>query len=69
MTPTDIRSTIAALGLTTAGAARVLGVDERTVRRWLDGTRVMPEPCRRLLWACQRDRGLAEWLVGKLGAA
>jgi DNA-binding transcriptional regulator YiaG len=68
VTPSDLRSTIAALGLTTAGAARVLGVDERTVRRWLDGTRVMPEPCVRLLWACLRDRGLADWLVEKLGA-
>jgi DNA-binding transcriptional regulator YiaG len=42
----DLRRT---LGLTTGGVARILGVDRRTVQRWIDGTREMPEPAYRLL--------------------
>jgi DNA-binding transcriptional regulator YiaG len=49
MTPADLRAALARLGLTQAGAAHLLGVDARTMRRWLAGTREMPEPARRLL--------------------
>ena len=54
MTPTQLRDTLARLGLTQTGAARLLGVDERTMRRWCaeEGTpqhRRMPEPAARLL--------------------
>lgn len=63
MTPTDFRAALARLGLTQAGAARLLGVDERTARRWARGERQVPEPVRRLLWACERDAGLASALA------
>lgn len=49
MTPTALRATLAALGLTQAEAAHMLGVDERTIRRWLAGERKIPEPAARLL--------------------
>lgn len=51
------------LALTTGQAARVCGVDARTVRRWLDGTRDVPAPVLRLLWACERDPDLAPALL------
>jgi DNA-binding transcriptional regulator YiaG len=46
---TAIRDELEQHGLTHSGAARLLGVDPRSVRRWADGTREMPEPVRRLL--------------------
>ena len=42
VTPTDFRAALARLGLTQAGAARLLGVDERTARRWARGERQVP---------------------------
>ena len=42
MTPTDLRATAAALGLPGRGLARALGVNERTYRRWLDGSTPIP---------------------------
>ena len=34
-TPTNLRLAIAALGMTQAALARLLGVSERTLRQWL----------------------------------
>ena len=39
MTPTQFRAALDRLGLTQVGAARLLGVDARTVRRWALGER------------------------------
>lgn len=36
MTPTTFRETLAALGWTTRGLARLLGRPQRTVQSWLD---------------------------------
>lgn len=47
MTPIQYRSTIASLGLSQAGAARLLGVDARTSRRWAQSG--APEPVARFL--------------------
>jgi hypothetical protein len=58
MTPTDFRAALARLGQTQAGAARLLGVEARSVRRYASGHRPVPEPVVRLLWACERDAGL-----------
>jgi transcriptional regulator with XRE-family HTH domain len=44
MTPTQIKQARKALGLSTGGFARALGVDPRTVRRWEDGTKQPPGP-------------------------
>jgi DNA-binding transcriptional regulator YiaG len=55
MTPTDLRARLARLGLSQTGAARLLGVDDRTMRRWLadsdtPGARYVPGPAQRLLY-------------------
>ena len=49
MTPTQYKATISRLDLTQVGAARFLGVDERTSRRWIAGERPIPEPVSRFL--------------------
>jgi DNA-binding transcriptional regulator YiaG len=49
MTPSDFRATLADLGLSQAGFARMAMVDARTVRRWCDGTRAVPGPVVALL--------------------
>jgi DNA-binding transcriptional regulator YiaG len=49
MSPDDYRATLAALNLSQMGAAKLLGVDERTSRRWAIGERPVPEPVSRFL--------------------
>jgi DNA-binding transcriptional regulator YiaG len=49
MTPDQYRSTIETLGLSQIAAARLLGVDERTSRRWANGERDIPPPAERFL--------------------
>jgi transcriptional regulator with XRE-family HTH domain len=49
MTPDEYRSALAILGLTQLGGARLLGVDERTSRRWANGERDVPPPVQRFL--------------------
>jgi DNA-binding transcriptional regulator YiaG len=46
---TNLREIIAGLGLTQTGAARLIGVEPRTMRRWVEGRQPVPEPARRLL--------------------
>lgn len=45
----DLAAIRATLGLTTLGLASLLGVDARTVQRYLAGERDVPEPTWRLL--------------------
>lgn len=49
MTPDEYREALEALGLTQVGGARLLGVDERTSRRWACGERDVPPPAQRFL--------------------
>jgi len=49
MTAEDYRGAIERLGLSQNAAARLLGVDERTSRRWVSGERDVPEPAARFL--------------------
>jgi transcriptional regulator with XRE-family HTH domain len=49
MTGDEYRNAIAALGLQQTEAARLLGVDERTSRRWASGEREIPPPVARFL--------------------
>jgi DNA-binding transcriptional regulator YiaG len=49
MTPDEYREALEALGLTQGGGARLLGVDERTSRRWACGERDIPPPAHRFL--------------------
>jgi transcriptional regulator with XRE-family HTH domain len=37
MTATELRATLEGLGITHAEAARILGIDRRTIRRYLAG--------------------------------
>lgn len=54
MTPAEIRSTRQRLGMTQGAAARLVGVDGRTWRRWEAGDQNMPEPVARLLCLVER---------------
>ena len=45
----NIKSMRDALGISTAQLAKLLGVSPRTVARWIDGTRNIPEPTWNLL--------------------
>jgi DNA-binding transcriptional regulator YiaG len=49
MTPDEYREAIAGLGLSQIAAARLLGVDARTSRRWASGDRDIPPPAVRFL--------------------
>ena len=49
MTADQYRNALAALDLSQVGAARLLGVDERTSRRWANGERDIPPPAERFL--------------------
>lgn len=49
MTSDEYRETIDALGLTQGAAAKLLGVDDRTSRRWACGERDIPPPAERFL--------------------
>jgi DNA-binding transcriptional regulator YiaG len=49
VTPDEYREALEALGLTQSGGARLLGVDERTSRRWACGERDIPPPAERFL--------------------
>ena len=59
---TEYRAAIARLGLTQGGAARLVGVDARTSRRWALGEVPVPGPVERLLWACEQFPALLEAL-------
>ena len=62
VSPDDIRATVEALGLSQQHAARLIGVDPRNMRRWIAGSRAMPEPARRLLLALGEVADLRPWL-------
>ena len=49
MTPEEFRKIIEKLGLSQIAAARLLGVDARTSRRWASGERDIPPPAARFL--------------------
>ncbi len=70
MTPDEYRAAIEKLGLSQIAAARLLGVDERTSRRWALGERDIPPPAVRFLryliatsGACTGGSGLRELAV------
>lgn len=42
MTPTELRAALERLGLPQTGAAKMLGVTDRTVRFWISGKREVP---------------------------
>lgn len=56
MTPAELRATLSRLGLPQTGAAKLLGVDGRTVRRWIAGEIPVPELVARVLRAAKRGK-------------
>ena len=62
MTPSDLRATRHALGLSAAGLATLLGVqDGRTVRRWEAGEREIPGPVHVLLDSILQSRAVRRY--------
>jgi DNA-binding transcriptional regulator YiaG len=49
MTPAEFRAILDHLGLTQAVAARMIDVDDSTIRRYVEGTRTMRRPTAKLL--------------------
>lgn len=49
MKPDEYREALARLDLSQVAAARLLGVDDRTSRRWANGERDVPQPAVRFL--------------------
>lgn len=49
MTADEYRDAIDKLGLSQVAAAKLLGVDDRTSRRWASGERDVPAPAQRFL--------------------
>lgn len=49
MTPATFKSCLDSLGLTQAGAARLLDVHHVTVRKWASGATAIPGPAARFL--------------------
>jgi hypothetical protein len=54
MTPKQLRAALARMGLSQRGAARLLDINDRTMRKYIAGDLVIPEL---LVWA---RRGLAQ---------
>ena len=54
MTPKQLRATLARIGLSQRAAARLLDINDRTMRKYVAGDLVIPEL---LVWAL---RGLAQ---------
>lgn len=69
MTSAQYKHAIEALGLTArdAGAAELLGTDERTSRRWANGERAIPGPVARFLRYLLATGKSGEYAIKKLG--
>lgn len=68
MTADEYREAIEALGLSQVAAAKLLGVDDRTSRRWASGDREIPPPAARFLrYLIATDR-TGEYAMKKLGS-
>jgi DNA-binding transcriptional regulator YiaG len=67
MTPDEYRDAIERLGLSQVAAARLLGVDERTSRRWAKGDRDVPPPAVRFLRYLIATRKTGEQAMRVLG--
>lgn len=68
MTSDEYRTMIDQLGLTQGAAARLLGVDERTSRRWALGERDIPPPAERFLRYLMATGRTGEYAMRKLAS-
>lgn len=67
MSPNEYRDALVQLGLSKVAAARLLGVDERTSRRWANGERDVPPPASRFLRYLIATRKTGEQAMKVLG--
>lgn len=67
MTPDEYRAAIETLGLSQVAAARLLGVDDRTSRRWASGERDVPPPAVRFLRYLIATGRSGEYAMKRLG--
>lgn len=67
MTPDDYREALAELGLSQLAAARLLGVDGRTSRRWVSGERPIPPPVQNFLRYLMATGRSGEYAMKRLG--
>jgi DNA-binding transcriptional regulator YiaG len=67
VTPDEYRAAIDKLGLSQVAAARLLGVDARTSRRWANGERDVPSPAVRFLQYLIATRKTGEQAMRVLG--
>jgi DNA-binding transcriptional regulator YiaG len=65
--PDEYASAIEHLGLSQLAAAKLLGVDGRTSRRWVSGDRDVPEPAARFLRYLIATRKTGEQAMRVLG--
>lgn len=56
MSPAELRTILDGLHLPQVRAAKLLGVDDRTMRRWIKGDAPMPELAVRVLRAAAEGR-------------
>lgn len=56
--PDSLRAALASTGLSQVALAQALGVDPRTLRRWLAGDSEVPEPVRRVCVLLAADPSL-----------
>ena len=63
MTPPELRAALTTIGVGGTGAGRLLGVRDSTVRKWLAGTRAIPEPAARLLCLAAAQPEARQFLV------
>ena len=66
MTSDEYRATIERLGLSQIAAARLLGVDDRTSRRWACGERDIPPSAQRFLRYLMATGRSGEYAMKKL---
>lgn len=66
MTTNEYRLAIEQLGLSQIAAARLLGVDDRTSRRWANGERDVPPPAARFLLYLVATGRSGEYAMRKL---
>lgn len=62
---TVIETALASTGLSQVALAQALGVDPSTLRRWLSGSRELPEPVRRSLRVMASDPSWADALASQ----
>lgn len=67
MTADEYRASIETLGLSQVAAAKLLGVDDRTSRRWATGERDVPPPAARFLRYLIATRKTGEQAMKVLG--